>query len=73
MQVVFLLAMHVLTFDTGCMESLVHYKRLLLRKHAASLRSEEQEGLVKDCVSLLQELEALDPARRQRYKELCKW
>ncbi|GJE86946.1 rab-protein geranylgeranyltransferase [Phanerochaete sordida] len=53
-----------------CMESLVHYKRLLLQKHGDALTSEERASLVEDCAKLLGELQTLDPARRQRYKEL---
>ncbi|EKM55625.1 uncharacterized protein PHACADRAFT_256366 [Phanerochaete carnosa HHB-10118-sp] len=52
-----------------CMESLVHYKRLLLQKHTTSFQPGEQVNLVESCIGLLQELGALDPARRQRYKE----
>lgn len=56
----------------GCMESLVQYKRLLLRKHTSGLQPDERASLVQSCISLLQELQAVDPARQQRYKELCK-
>jgi hypothetical protein len=40
---------------TGCMESLVHYKRIL-----------KQDG----CDELLRKLIELDPVRGERYKEL---
>jgi len=51
----------------GCMESIVHYKRLLLKSSAADIDSKK---LIGDCVSLLQRLRELDPARRRRYLDL---
>ena len=54
----------------GCMESLVFYKRLLLRRHEASMNSAQREGLVNDCVDLLARLQEVDPDRRQRYDDL---
>ncbi|TRM57599.1 hypothetical protein BD626DRAFT_514411 [Schizophyllum amplum] len=50
-----------------CMESIVHYKRLLLRKHALHV---DNHALTKDCLSLLEDLQKQDPARRQRYKDI---
>ncbi|KAG7452843.1 rab-protein geranylgeranyltransferase, partial [Guyanagaster necrorhizus] len=50
-----------------CMESIVHYKRLLISKHGAST---DTVRLVRDCHSLLEQLIELDPARRNRYKEI---
>ena len=54
----------------GCMESLVFYKRLLLRRHEASMNSPQREVLVNDCVDLLARLQEVDPDRRQRYGDL---
>ncbi|KAJ7470311.1 rab-protein geranylgeranyltransferase [Mycena latifolia] len=51
-----------------CMESLVHYKRLLLQKHSSSLDAE----VANDCRRLLNRLRELDPARRRRYEEIEK-
>ncbi|KAI0737062.1 rab-protein geranylgeranyltransferase, partial [Irpex lacteus] len=53
-----------------CMESLVHYKQLLLRKHSASIAAEERETIEKACLDLLQQLQTLDSERRNRYEEL---
>ncbi|KAJ6606532.1 hypothetical protein DFH09DRAFT_1299764 [Mycena vulgaris] len=51
-----------------CMESLVHYKRLLLQKHSSALDA----GIVNDCRRLLSQLQMLDPARRRRYEDIEK-
>ncbi|KZV64464.1 cytochrome P450 [Peniophora sp. CONT] len=53
-----------------CMESLVHYKQLLMRVHAATLGEDRAQTLRTDCKSLLEQLEAQDPMRRQRYRDL---
>ncbi|TCD61418.1 Rab geranylgeranyltransferase [Steccherinum ochraceum] len=53
-----------------CMESIVRYKKLILRNHASSLSAEEQEKLRSDCSSLLVTLEDIDPLRRQRYRHM---
>ena len=52
------------------MESLVHYKRLILKNHSTSLQSGEREALIASCTQLLSELQVLDPERKQRYVEL---
>lgn len=52
------------------MESLVHYQTLLIRRHYAVLGDEEREGLRADSLDLLQQLAALDPLRKQRYRDL---
>ncbi|KAJ6618337.1 rab-protein geranylgeranyltransferase [Mycena sp. CBHHK59/15] len=52
-----------------CMESLVHYKRLLLQKHSSSL---DTARVLIDCRHLLGQLRELDPARRRRYEEIEK-
>lgn len=49
------------------MESMVHYKRLLLRNHSSASTS---EALVDDCVRLLGSLRDLDPGRARRYDEI---
>lgn len=51
----------------GCMESLVHYKRLLLKNHHSSV---DASSLTSDCRRLLSDLRVLDPARRRRYEEI---
>ena len=55
---------------TGCMESIVYYKKLLLQKHATTLGSSGQSDLRKGCLALLVTLQTIDPMRRQRYVEL---
>lgn len=55
------------------MESLVYYKRLLLRKHSTALQQGERNTLISDCTKLLHELQVVDPERRQRYVELCEY
>lgn len=50
-----------------CMESLVHYKQLLLQRHRSEVNSKEVIG---DCSRLLRELRSVDPDRRARYAEL---
>ncbi|KAF8163141.1 rab-protein geranylgeranyltransferase [Crassisporium funariophilum] len=51
-----------------CMESIVHYKRLLLRNCASEV---DVGALSTDCRTLLKTLEDLDPARRKRYQDLA--
>jgi len=48
-----------------CMESLVHYQSILLRRHSIS-----SDNLANDCMDLLEQLKTVDPARRQRYEEI---
>ncbi|KAG2075993.1 rab-protein geranylgeranyltransferase [Suillus decipiens] len=48
-----------------CMESLVHYKRLLLQNH-----SPDSQTLKQECVELLSQLMDLDPVRYFRYQDL---
>ncbi len=55
----------------GCMDSLVFYKRLVLRQHGSSLDEEERARLEKECADLLNDLQNVDPDRRQRYLDLC--
>ncbi|KAF9501297.1 rab-protein geranylgeranyltransferase [Pleurotus eryngii] len=49
-----------------CMESLVHYKRLILTNYS----SDRDSDLVADCVQLLEQLKEIDSARRHRYEEI---
>ncbi|KAF9072946.1 rab-protein geranylgeranyltransferase [Rhodocollybia butyracea] len=50
-----------------CMESLVHYKRLLLSNHASTT---DTSTLKRDCMGLLRRLLEVDPSRRARYEEI---
>ncbi|KAG5716262.1 Geranylgeranyl transferase type-2 subunit alpha [Termitomyces sp. T112] len=50
-----------------CMESIIHYKRLLLKKHPNEVNT---KTLLLDCKNLLEQLEILDPARHQRYQDI---
>lgn len=59
-----------LTYRTGCMESLVHYKQLLVRSHSAMLAPKEGDNLIATCLDLLRQLETIDPLRKQRYNDL---
>ncbi|EIM90234.1 rab-protein geranylgeranyltransferase [Stereum hirsutum FP-91666 SS1] len=54
-----------------CMESLVHYKQLLLRNHSTSIGEGGSQVLVKECLQLLDQLESIDPQRRRRYQQLA--
>lgn len=54
----------------GCMESLVHYNRLLLRRHADQLDAEKRREVVAGCLSLLEQLAELDGFRAKRYEEI---
>ncbi|KAI0374748.1 rab-protein geranylgeranyltransferase [Pilatotrama ljubarskyi] len=53
-----------------CMESLVFYKTLLIRRHGDLYPSERRQDLVRECLKLLGKLQDLDPDRRQRYIDL---
>ena len=55
------------------MESLVFYKRLLLRRHGEDLGDGEREKLDNECEELLRTLQTVDPDRRQRYIDLCEF
>jgi len=45
-----------------CLESLVHYRRLLLRH-----RPQHRDGLIAECTACLERLKTVDPKRRMRY------
>lgn len=51
----------------GCLESLVHYKRILIRNHKEKVNT---QALVKECQALLSQLEEIDPMRSRRYEEI---
>ncbi|KZT26484.1 rab-protein geranylgeranyltransferase, partial [Neolentinus lepideus HHB14362 ss-1] len=53
-----------------CIESLVHYKRLLVRNHAAVIGKEQAEKLHRQCIDMLQQLQTLDPPRKRRYQDI---
>lgn len=53
---------------SGCMESIVHYKLLLLKKSPGP----DPTTLADECQELLRRLQELDPSRRSRYQELGK-
>ncbi|KAI0340483.1 rab-protein geranylgeranyltransferase [Trametopsis cervina] len=54
-----------------CMESIVYYKQLLLSKHSSMLGKEDERNLKTSCLTLLNELQKVDPDRKQRYLELA--
>ncbi|KAI0313624.1 rab-protein geranylgeranyltransferase [Amylostereum chailletii] len=54
-----------------CMECLVHYKQLLLRNHSPSFDRDGLETIRQDCLQLLKQLEDIDPARKQRYRDIA--
>ncbi|EPQ58069.1 rab-protein geranylgeranyltransferase [Gloeophyllum trabeum ATCC 11539] len=53
-----------------CIESLVHYKRLLIKNHSAEFGAEQTKGLLSQCVSFLLQLQTLDPPRRNMYQDI---
>ncbi|KAI0747986.1 rab-protein geranylgeranyltransferase [Daedaleopsis nitida] len=53
-----------------CMESLVFYKRLMLRRHGDSFIGDQRRMLEEECSDLLRRLQSVDPDRRQRYIDL---
>ncbi|KAI0637106.1 rab-protein geranylgeranyltransferase [Trametes polyzona] len=55
-----------------CMESLVFYKRLLLRRHGSVIPSERRRELGSQCLELLEKLQDVDPDRSQRYVDLVR-
>lgn len=52
------------------MESLVHYQTMLVQRHNAALGDEECERLRVNSLKLLLQLEAQDPLRQQRYRDI---
>jgi hypothetical protein len=51
------------------MDSLVAYKLLLLKNHLHP-GSQECIDVTKECLTLLGQLEEIDPMRRQRYQDI---
>lgn len=54
-----------------CLESLVHYKRLLISNHSISLSESERSTIKQQCQQMLKQLQAIDPQRLHRYHELA--
>ncbi|KAH8117241.1 rab-protein geranylgeranyltransferase [Phellopilus nigrolimitatus] len=54
-----------------CLESLVHYKRLLLRKHFSNITDPERQKILEECLCTLATLENIDPPRLKRYEEIA--
>ncbi|PCH38278.1 protein prenylyltransferase [Wolfiporia cocos MD-104 SS10] len=54
-----------------CVESLVFYKRLLLRNHLQRMSESERTTILDSCSALLKSLQSIDPNRRQRYVDLA--
>lgn len=55
-------------FPLGCLNSLVHYKRLLIRH-----RPDEKSILMEECQAMLTRLSTIDTMRQQRYKDICEY
>ncbi|OCH87422.1 rab-protein geranylgeranyltransferase [Obba rivulosa] len=53
-----------------CLESLVFYKRALLRHHRSRMDATQLRKLVDECLDMLQTLCNVDPYRRRRYTDL---
>ncbi|TFK54826.1 rab-protein geranylgeranyltransferase [Heliocybe sulcata] len=53
-----------------CLESLVHYRRLLVRNHAMVIGKEESERILRQCIEFLQQLQTLDTPRKRRYQDI---
>ncbi|KAJ3574574.1 hypothetical protein NP233_g1680 [Leucocoprinus birnbaumii] len=51
-----------------CLESLVHYKRMLIRNHKETVDS---QALVAECRKYLEQLKELDPMRSRRYEDIA--
>lgn len=60
----------LLTLEIGCMESLVYYKRLILRVHHNKLDAGQRDVLRAECSRLLTTLQEIDPMRKHRYEDL---
>lgn len=54
----------------GCMESIVRYKKLIIKRHADVLSDKERAQLRADCSDLLAKLEDIDSLRRHRYQQI---
>lgn len=55
----------VIKTHPGCMESLVYYNRLLLKKYCP-----DSEDIRQKCLDFLQQLEQIDGPRKLRYREI---
>ena len=58
--------------NSGCMESLVFYKRLLVHRYGGTMEKDQRLALERECAELLDRLQSVDPDRRQRYIDMCK-
>lgn len=57
--------------DTGCLDSLVYYKRLLVTLLGPDEDTrQEPEAINKECLSMLERLQTIDTTRQMRYKDL---
>jgi geranylgeranyl transferase type-2 subunit alpha len=60
---------NALVVYVGCMDSLVAYKLLFLKNHVPA-GSQGSTDAMSQCLTLLGQLEELDPMRRQRYRDM---
>lgn len=58
---------------TGCLDSLVYYKRLLVKllEPEGEPSRVEREELNLEALGMLRKLEQVDPMRGARYRDLC--
>ena len=58
----------------GCLESLVYYKRLLVKvlqdANDDEVTLEERDALNTTCLDMLEQLKKVDPMRKARYEDL---
>lgn len=54
----------------GCLESLVTYKQLLLRKYAGAFSTLQLEEMFRTCHDILLNLERIDLSRKARYRDM---
>ena len=55
---------------TGCLDSLIHYKRLLVKLLSSEEDREEREKLNLECKEMLDQLAEIDPMRGNRYRDI---
>lgn len=54
----------------GCLDSLIHYKRLLVKLLSTEEGREEREKLNLECKEMLDQLAEIDPMRGNRYRDI---